>query len=55
MTPHEQRQELLRQILQAVDTARALDEGIVAHLLQMALDEAALSAREARRKERPGR
>lgn len=49
----EQREEWLRNIRQCLDTARALDEHIAAHLLQMALDEAATSLREARELERP--
>ena len=55
MTSLDQREELLRQIRQALDTARAIgdDAGVSAHLLEMALDEAARANREARQREKP--
>ncbi|MEO4001964.1 hypothetical protein [Mesorhizobium sp. CAU 1732] len=53
MSTPEERDELVKLIRQALDAARALDDDLSAHLLEMALDEAALSAREARKKEQP--
>ena len=55
MTSLDQREEPLRQIRQALDTARAIGDGMgmPAHLLEMALDEAAQSNREARQREKP--
>lgn len=53
MTSLGKHKELLWQIRQCLDTAREIDEVMVIYLLQMALDEAALSARGARKRARP--
>ncbi|MEO4000293.1 hypothetical protein [Mesorhizobium sp. CAU 1732] len=54
MSTAEEREELLMQIRQALDTAPAIgdDMGMSAHLLEMALDEAARTNGEARQRER---
>ena len=53
MSTAEEREELLRLIRQAHDTARAIGDGMgmTAHLLEMALDDAARANREARKRE----